>query len=125
MRWSQEPALRPRSPADALIRDEFSLTGWRRSWARVRSDLCPTPPCSPLLHAGQSYWLVAEAATPSGRSPVWNRSHDVNATVGLSAGSGSAWSIASGPAFAAVVEGQFIGCGSSDFNGDGDSATDQ
>jgi len=79
---------------------------------------------APMLHGGQSYWMVAQAATPSGRSPVWNRSHEVSGTVGLSAGSGP-WSVASGPAFASVIEGQIIGCGSSDFNCDGDSATDQ
>jgi hypothetical protein len=79
---------------------------------------------APELRAGRRYWLVAEATTPSGRSPVWNRSHEVTGMVGVNSGGETAWSVGEAPALAAVVEGSFVGCGSRDFDGDGDSATD-
>jgi hypothetical protein len=78
---------------------------------------------APVLLGGRSYWLVAEAVTQSGRSPVWNSAPDVSGVVGVNAGAQTAWTIGSGPALAAVIDGAIIGCGSSDFDGDGDSAT--
>src|SRR5262245_13889039 len=53
---------------------------------------------APVLQAGRRYWLVADAVTLSGRSPVWNRSSEASALVGVNSGGETAWTLGSEPA---------------------------
>ncbi|HYE60815.1 MAG TPA: hypothetical protein VD997_02370 [Phycisphaerales bacterium] len=75
-----------------------------------------------MLGAGQSYWIVAESATPLRRNPVWNWSGSASGYVALRGNDGQ-WSCQEGVAVSVEVRGS--SCGSADYNGDGDAATDQ
>lgn len=76
---------------------------------------------SQQLIAGQEYWIVAESGTVLQSNPIWNWSGEETGYIGLRGPEGE-WSCGPGVGLAIEVRGEV--CRSSDYDGDGDAATD-
>ena len=74
------------------------------------------------LRAATRYWVVVESTALGGFSPVWNFSSSGNAytCIGLRTAAGEGWQAGgNGAALTLVVEGQELGPGPADFDGNG------
>jgi hypothetical protein len=90
-----------------------SATGWNPQLEQLTSI------ATPLLQAGQHYWLMAESSAPPQHNGVWNWSASSTGMMSIcNGGNGCTWSPASsGAVVAVIVEGTPLN--PADINGDG------